>query len=140
MMVPESPVLAGFVRYETLMTHPRRPLLRLGIFAAVNTLAKRGLLTADEEAFRRATNVWYNANIPLPTASRPDLYGEAWPDGVAWFKRTAYEPLARVPGYLRILEFHVIPWEARQGHDVGLILYEDEVQVVATQLLGESSN
>lgn len=119
------------IRYETDMGHGRRPGVRLGVFAAVNTLARRGLLTPEQEAYRRANNDWYNGNIPLPTDALPTLYSDEIPLAAAWWKVSAAEPLARIPGYLAILDAHGVAWCARTGEDPGVVLYEDDVQVVA---------
>jgi hypothetical protein len=98
----------------------------------VNTLAKRGALTPEQEAFRRASNDWYDAHMPLPTDHVPGLYDDPGPYAVAWFKRTAYDHLARIPGYLRILDAHGVAWHELVADDPGTILYEDGFQVVAT--------
>ena len=119
------------IRYETDMGHGRRPGVRLGVFAAVNTLARRGLLTTEQEAYRRANNDWYDAHVPMPTATQPTLYSDACPLAAAWWKVSAAEPLARIPGYLAILDAHGVAWRARSGEDPGEVLYEDDVQVVA---------
>ena len=128
--------MARFVRFETDLPHPRRPGVRLGVFAAVNTLAKRGRLRAEQEAFRRANNDWYDANIPLPTDADPTLYSDDRPLCAAWFKREAAEPVARVAGYLAILDDHGVAWEALATDEPGAIVYEDPWQVVAVPAEG----
>jgi hypothetical protein len=104
----------------------------LGVFAAVNTLAKQGRLSPEQEQFRSTTNQWFDENMPLPTDSMPDLYSEAHPHVVAWFKRTATVHLAQIPGYLEILESLGVTCQALESDDPGTILYEDDYQVVAT--------
>lgn len=121
-----------YVRYQTTMAHGRREGVYLGIFATVNTLAKAGRLNADQEAFRQRTNAWFNAHMPLPTDSMPELYTDSTPQSVAWFKRTATTHLAQLPGYLSILEAHGVGWFVIASDDPGTILYEDAFQVVAT--------
>jgi hypothetical protein len=123
---------ARFVRYQTTMLHPRRPGVRLGIFAAVNTLARRGQLDAEQERFRAETNRWFDANMPLPTDTDPTLYSDERPLVAAWFKLTSEPQLARVPGYLAILDAHGIEWTELRATDPGPILYEDPYQVVVT--------
>jgi hypothetical protein len=118
-----------FIRYDTDMPHNRREGVRLGIFAAVNTLARRGLLDAEQEAFRRANNDWYDANFPLPTDHMPGLYDEHQ-QAAAWFKAEATACLARVPGYLAILDAHGVGWRALERDDPGVVVYEDAFQVV----------
>lgn len=120
----------GFVRFQTTEPHHRREGVYLGIFAMVNTLAWDGRLTAEHDAFRRATNQWFNEHMPLPTEADPALYSETHRQSVAWFKRTAAEQLARIPGYLAILDEVGVGWHAIITDDPGPILYEDAFQVV----------
>lgn len=135
-MIDLEPTRAGmaYVRYQSEVPHPRRPGVYLGVFAMVNTLAKRGALSPEQEAFRRASNDWFDANMPLPTDAMPDLYSDARPGTVAWFKRTAAVHLARVPGYLAILDAHGIAWRALETDAPGEIVYEDAFQVVTEAL------
>lgn len=121
---------SGFVRFQTPEPHHRREGVFLGIFAMVNTLAWDGRLTSEQEAFRRTTNQWFNENMPLPTEANPALYSEAHLQSVSWFKRTAAEQLARIPGYLAILDEVGVGWHAIVAEDPGPILYEDAFQVV----------
>jgi hypothetical protein len=114
------------------MVHPKRPGVRLGIFAAVNTLARRGLLDAEQERFRAETNRWYDANMPLPTDTDPTLYSDERPLVAAWFKATSEVHLARIPGYLAILDAHGIEWAELRTSEPGPIVYEDHYQVVVT--------
>lgn len=120
-----------YIRYQTTMPHNKRDGVMLGVFATVNTLFKQGRLTPEQVAFRRASNDWFDANMPLPTDVNPDLYSEAIPHCVAWFKRSATIHLERVPGYLRVLEAHGVEWVELVTDDPGTILYEDAYQVVA---------
>ncbi|MNS32262.1 hypothetical protein D3C72_643410 [compost metagenome] len=121
---------SGFVRFQTAEAHQRREGVFLGIFAMVNTLAWDGRLTADQDAFRRTTNQWFNENMPLPTEVNPALYSEAHLQSAAWFKRTAAQQLARIPGYLEILDEVGVGWHAIITDDPGPILYEDDFQVI----------
>ncbi|MFN3432509.1 MAG: hypothetical protein ACK46X_21505, partial [Candidatus Sericytochromatia bacterium] len=117
---------SGFVRFQTPEPHHRREGVFLGIFAMVNTLGRDGRLTAEQEDFRRTTNQWFNENLPLPTEGNPALYSEAHLQSAAWFKRTAAEQLARIPGYLEILDEAGVGWHAIITDDPGPILYEDD--------------
>lgn len=124
------------MRYQCAVPHGRREGVFLGVFATVNTMAKRGELSPQQEAFRRANNDWFDANMTLPTEVVPELYSEAHPQGVAWFKASAKEHLARVPGYLAILDAHGVPWHELRCVSPGTILYEDALQVIATPCPG----
>lgn len=132
MLGPTAPVRAalGFVRHRSTLPHPKRPGVRLGVFAAVNTLGKQGQLSEAEEAFRVRTNAWCDANLSLPTAHRPDLYTEACWQAEAWFSASAQDHLARLPGHLRILEAHGLLWQELRSDSPGEVLCEDQHQVV----------
>jgi len=99
---------------------------QVGVFGLVNVLGRHGMLTPDEEQFRRENNAWYEAAYPSPTPS----YREH-PAAVAWFKETSAGLLARIPGYLAILDAHRIAWEEARTSDPGTIVYEDAYQVLA---------
>lgn len=57
-----------------------------GIFALVNTLAKQGRLTPEQEHFRRTNNDWYDAAYRNPTTVDPTVFDRtANPGAAAWF-------------------------------------------------------
>lgn len=99
---------------------------KVGVFGLVNVLGRHGMLTPDEDRFRRENNAWYDAAYPSPTS-----HYQEHPGAVAWFKDTAAELLERIPGYLAILDAHRIAWEEARTTDPGVIVYEDACQVLA---------
>lgn len=99
---------------------------KVGVFGLVNVLGKHGMLTPEEERFRRENNAWYDTAYPSPASCYQDH-----PAAVAWFKDTAAELLERIPGYLAILDAHRIAWEEARTSTPGLIVYEDACQVLA---------
>lgn len=118
-----------FIRFEGTTRHPRGYFP--GIFVLVNGLAQEGQLTAEQEAFRRRTNAWYDAAYPNPSHIDPTVYDpEAHPGAVAWFKSSATHLLSRVNGYLEILTAHGIPYRRVRAGDPGRVIYEDAYQVV----------
>lgn len=117
-----------FVRYQS--RHCGSSGAHIGVFGLVNVLGRHGMLTPDEEAFRRDNNAWYDAAYPNPCASRPTAYEH--PLAVAWFKDPAAAHLIdRLPGYLAILDAHNVAWERVSVGDPGLVTYDDEYQVIA---------
>ena len=122
---------AKFVRYRSRYEDARGAFV--GVFGLVNVLGRHGMLTPEEERFRRENNEWYDAAYPDPYAALPSL--SARPLAASWFRSDARPLLDRVPGYLAVLENHHIAWECVQTNDVGVILYEDHYQVVADPLL-----
>lgn len=120
---------ARYVRFQG--TTPNGRGLFAGVFALVNGLAKDGVLTADQERFRRANNEWYNANFPNPAEKDSTVYDrELHPGAVAWFKVSADEFIERVDGYLQILAAHGVDCATVQSADPGKVIYEDQFQVV----------
>ncbi|WP_018683574.1 hypothetical protein [Actinokineospora enzanensis] len=109
-----------------------------GVFGLVNGLARRGVLSGEQEAFRRVSNDWFDANFTNPGTVDPSVYDQGLhPGAVAWFKASAGELIERVTGYLEILDQHQVGWVRLAATDPGLIIYEDEHQVVAMPRAGE---
>jgi hypothetical protein len=118
-----------YVRFQSPV--PDRRGRRIGIFGLVNMLGKRGLLTPDEEHFRRTTNAWYDATYVNPMDVDPTVYdSDINPQAVAWFASTAEHLLAPIPGYLTILAAHNLPCDRYTSADPGRIIYQDPHQIV----------
>lgn len=121
---------AGFVRYRSPVADPRLGL-HVGIFGLVNQLGRGGLLSADDEAFRRTANAWFDAAYPDPCTVDPSVYDRTVnPGAVAWFRTTATHLLERVPPYLDLLDRYAVAWERVESDDPGRVVYADDVQVV----------
>lgn len=94
-------------------------------------LGQRGLLTVDEERFRRTTNAWYDATYVNPASVDPGVYDpDVNPLAASWFAATAEFLLEPIPGYLAILAAHNVPCERYTSSDPGRIVYQDPHQVV----------
>lgn len=115
-----------YVRFEAAL--PDRQGRFLGVFALVNTMARRGRLTPAQHLFRRLNNDWYDANFTNPAAVDPTVYEH--PGAAAWFRLTSPHLISRVAGYLEILDAHGVPWRRLDRDDPGRIVYEDVQQVV----------
>ncbi|GAB2783187.1 hypothetical protein KDA82_23500 [Streptomyces daliensis] len=102
-----------------------------GVFALVNTLAREGRLTPEQERFRRVNNDWYDASFTNPAHVDPTVYDpDVNPGATAWFKVTSTELIARVDGYLEILAAHGVECVRVDSSSPGRIVYEDADQVV----------
>lgn len=121
--------MARFVRFRSPVPNTRGA--RVGIFALANGLAADGVLGAEESAWLRASNDWYNAAYADPSNVQSNVFDRAVnPITECWFKASATHLLARVDGYLRLLDAHGVAWEKVDSDEPGMILYEDDVQVV----------
>ena len=118
-----------YIRFESPHRNDRGHFT--GVFGLVNTLAREGRLSLEEESFRRLHNSWYDAAYPDPSTVDPTVYDRATnPGAAAWFKPSATHLIERVPGYLEILRAHGVACRTRRCADPGRIVYEDDVQIV----------
>ncbi|MFI5734518.1 hypothetical protein ACIA49_30660 [Kribbella sp. NPDC051587] len=124
-----------FVRYQSPV--PDRRGRRIGIFGLVNMLGHRGLLTAEEEDFRRTTNAWYDATYTNPSTVDPTVYADNLL-AASWFRITATHLFDPIPQYLAVLAAHNLPCERYESADPGRVLYEDEHQVVVVPHASEA--
>lgn len=118
-----------FIRFRSASPnrHGRYP----GVFGLVNSLAKVGCLTAEQERFRRLNNAWYHANLIDPSDVDPSVYDrDLHPGAAAWFKSSASHLIERVGGYLAILDAHGVAWVRAESHLPGKIIYDDPHQIV----------
>lgn len=129
-MTDSSGEAVQYVRFQS--PHRNRRGHFTGVFGLVNTLAREGRLTDEQESFRRTNNSWYDAAYTNPSTVDPTVYDhEANPGAAAWFKPTATHLLARLPGYLEILAAHGVECQEVRSAAPGRVIYEDAVQVVA---------
>ena len=119
-----------YVRYQSPVPNSRGAFT--GIFGLVNGLAHQGLLTDDEERFRRVSNDWYDAAYTDPSTVDPGVYDRAVnPLAASWFRVEAADwLLGPLPGYLEILHNHQVPCGQVHSDDPGRVVYSDEHQIV----------
>jgi hypothetical protein len=119
-----------YVRYQSPTPNARGAYT--GVFGLVNSLARDGVLTADEERFRRTNNDWYDAAYTDPSTVDPTVYDRTInPLAAAWFLIGAADwLLGPLPGYLQILRDHGVPCVEVRSADPGRIIYSDDHQIV----------
>jgi hypothetical protein len=122
----------SFVRFQSSTADSAGRFI--GVFGLVNSLAKRGQLTVEQEEFRRTANSWYDSACPNPAATNAAVYDASiHPHAQAWFKSTALHLLERVDGYLEVLAYHGVECLRLESHCApGRVIYEDSYQVVVT--------
>jgi hypothetical protein len=105
----------------------------LGIFHAAGELRDHGSLEEWEANSLWELRDWFNNHLDKPdrfTASKPPFYRKQ-SKGIAWFKDTATEHIARIREMVTILERHGITVHTFRTERVGYVVYEDEFQIVA---------
>ena len=121
-----------FVRYQATQMNTRG--IYVGIFGLANGLARNGKLNDEDYEWWQNANAWYDAAYPDPSRIDPTVYDRTLNlHAQAWFKTSAVHLLARIPGYLNLLDRYGVQWEEVRSPNPGQVLYEDDVQVVVDQ-------
>lgn len=121
--------MSRFVRYQA--SERNRFHTYTGIFALANGLARTGQLSEPDRCWWRTNNDWYDAAYPNPADRDPSLFDKAiHPQASCWFKTGATDLIARVDGYLHLLDRYGVGWVRLESDDPGRVLYEDDYQVV----------
>jgi len=118
-----------FVRFQATQLNTRG--IYVGIFGLANGLARNGKLSDEDYQWWQNANAWYDVAYPDPNLIDPTVYDRTHNlHAQAWFKTTAVHLLARIPGYLNLLDRYGVHWEELRSPTPGHVLYEDDVQVV----------
>jgi hypothetical protein len=123
----------AFIRFALARRHPDSGV-EDGTFGLAHELRdSRDVYTADR-ALLTETLAWFEKNLETPTRfnrTKSKGFYRRKTRGIAWFKDTSTEHLARMHQIKGVLERYghavVMLTEAR----VGYVTYEDDVQVVA---------
>jgi len=98
-----------------------------GLFTEVNRLKSDDLLMDYQYRLVEATFKYFNDNLPVPPYKRKQISKEA----VAWFKNSTTEYIDRMWDFVAILKQNDIPVRILKTEKPGMIIYEDEYQIVA---------
>lgn len=123
----------AFVRFVISSTHPDSGVAD-GIFTAVYDLLDHGELSGPERQTLEQNSRWFNANLKTPVRfnrSKSKGYFRRNSRGIAWFRDTAREHIARIHEMKRIVQEHGYTVEVVTEERVGYLVYEDEYQVIA---------
>jgi hypothetical protein len=121
-----------FIRLEVCETHQEsgQPV---GIFHAVRYLRDDDLLSPAELTVADEVFDWMWTHLHAPDQAILDAH----PAAVSWFRATATECLRQAGLIAAILEAHGQRVIRRQAEDPGLLVYQDDVQVLAlSRLIG----
>ncbi|MBT2555368.1 hypothetical protein [Arthrobacter sp. ISL-5] len=120
-----------FVRYQA--TAPNGRGSYPGIFALANGLENSGKLSSEDWASWRCANNHYDAAYVDPSTVDESIYDRAInPLAQSWFKSTATHLLVGLDFYTDLLRRYDVEWQVLYSDDPGILLYEDDVQIVVT--------
>jgi hypothetical protein len=119
-----------YVRFQAAT--PNRRGIRPGVFALLNRAEQQGLLTAGQVSLKRSAYAWFDANLTDPSAVNPAVYDrERYPLAVAWFKASSHAHLDWADRCAGILAAHGVVCEEVRSPSPGVVIYEDQHQVIA---------
>lgn len=123
-----------FVRYQS--AEPNARGTQPGIFALANGLARTGELCDADLAWWRASNDALELVYIDPATVDPLIFDRAvHPRVSCWFKEGSAHLLGAVAGYTTLLDRYAVPWVRLRAEDPGVVLYEDDDQVVVAPLV-----
>ena len=103
------------------------PRLQSGLFTEISYLKKEGLLEPYQVSHVNKILAFFNNNLPCPPFSK-----KKWPtDAISWFKDSATDYIDRMRDLIVILEENNLVVRVLKTDKPGMILYEDEYQIVA---------
>ena len=103
------------------------PRIQNGLFTEVAYLKKKGLLETYQIKLVNEIFEFFNSNLPCPPFSKRN-----WSiDAISWFKDSAHEYIDRMRDLAVILEENDHVVRVLKTSKPGMILYEDEFQIVS---------
>jgi hypothetical protein len=126
-------VNVAFLRFALATRHPDSGV-EDGLFRTAYALRDGTDLDPDGRRSLEAVLSWFEENLRTPkrfnrTKSRGAYRRNS--RGIAWFRDTAHEHLAKMHQLRHILEEHGYAVELIREDRLGYVVYEDAVQVVA---------
>lgn len=119
-----------YVRFVCFQTIGRQRS-RLGLFKAIDeaVVSEHAERWAIAEA--RGQSGWFNANLAIPKQFSTGGHRGFGQPGLSWFKPTATEHIQRMHALKTALEACGIHVEVLTSRDPGLVVWQDEHQIVA---------
>lgn len=100
-----------------------------GIFTELRILRDDGHLEPYESERLEEIFDWFNDNLPCPPYSS-NRWGV---NATSWFKESALVYIDRMWDFVAILEEHGVPVRMLRSRYPGIVLYEDDFQVVVEE-------
>ena len=123
----------GFLRFVVAERHQRTGL-ELGVFQVAYGLRDRPDIPESDRAVLRDTLAWFEKNLSEPrrfNRTRSKGYERRQTRGIAWFRDTAADHIARAQQLAVVLEAHGYHVSMLREERVGYVVYKDEHQVIA---------
>lgn len=108
-------------------TETESPTLQSGLFVEISYLKKNGLLEPYQVGFVNQILDYFDTNLPCPPFSK-----KGWPkNAISWFKDSAIDYIDKMRDLQHILEENNCHVRVLKTDKPGMILYEDDFQVIA---------
>jgi hypothetical protein len=123
----------AFVRFVISSKNPDSGVSD-GIFGVVYDLLDGSELFSVERLSLEQNSKWFNSNLQKPTRfnrSSSKGYFRRNTRGIAWFRDTATEHIARMHHVAQIVREHGYAVHVIAEERIGYLVYEDEHQVIA---------
>jgi hypothetical protein len=123
----------GFVRF-VVAERDSSTGVELGVFQAAYGLRERPDIPEIDRAALRDTLAWFGKNLAEPARfnrTRSKGHERRQTRGIAWFRATAADHIARVQQLRVVLEAHGYHVSMLREERLGYVVYEDEHQVIA---------
>lgn len=104
---------------------------RLGLFKAIDEAVESELAPGWAIVEARELADWFNAHLAVPKAFSVGGHKGFGQPGLSWFKPSAVEHIQRMHRLKRALEACGVHVEVLTTRDPGLVVWQDEHQVVA---------
>jgi hypothetical protein len=110
-----------------------------GLFGLAYELRDSALVEPTDRELLADILEWFDRNLDTPdrfNRTRSKGFYRRKARGIAWFKDSATEHLARMPGITEILEQYGHPVVMLSEARIGYVVYEDSFQVIAEPFSG----
>jgi hypothetical protein len=126
-------VSEAFVRFVVAERDPSTGM-ELGIFQVAHRLSDKPDILEIDRAVLRDSLAWFERNLAEPgrfNRTRSKGYYRRQTRGIAWFRDTAADHIARVQRLRAVLEVYGYRVSMLREERLGYVVYEDEHQVIA---------
>lgn len=119
-----------YIRFVCFQTVGRQRS-RLGLFKAIDEAVESEHASSWAIAEAQSQSGWFNKNLAIPRAFSTGGHKGFGQPGLSWFKPAATEHISRMHSLKVALEACGIHVEVLTTRDPGLIVWQDEHQIVA---------